>query len=172
MPLGKLSKRQIQAACSILSEVQQVVFQDSSDSQSLDVSNLWDEEALLLNTADSAQAEVQVLNNLLGVDVACSLLRGGSDDSRKGPIDVNYEKLKTDIKLVDKDLRKQRSSGSTLRTPRHPRTMPMTWKLWISLRQGAKGRANTTNPRSSFTIAGCCGTGPGPPTLLDSRPNV
>uniref|UniRef100_G1M7I7 Poly [ADP-ribose] polymerase n=1 Tax=Ailuropoda melanoleuca TaxID=9646 RepID=G1M7I7_AILME len=71
MPLGKLSKRQIQAAYSILSEVQ--------------------------------QAKVEMLDNLLDIEVAYSLLRGGSDDSSKDPIDVNYEKLKTDIKVVDRD---------------------------------------------------------------------
>nr|XP_008510405.1 PREDICTED: poly [ADP-ribose] polymerase 1-like [Equus przewalskii] len=49
------------------------------------------------------QAKVEMLDNLLDIEVAYSLLRGGSDDSSKDPIDVNYEKLKTDIKVVDKD---------------------------------------------------------------------
>lgn len=41
-----------------------------------------------------------MLDNLLDIEVAYSLLRGGSDDSSKDPIDVNYEKLKTDIKVI------------------------------------------------------------------------
>lgn len=41
-----------------------------------------------------------MLDNLLDIEVAYSLLRGGSDDSSKDPIDVNYEKLKTDIKVT------------------------------------------------------------------------
>lgn len=41
-----------------------------------------------------------MLDNLLDIEVAYSLLRGGSDDSTKDPIDVNYEKLKTDIKVT------------------------------------------------------------------------
>lgn len=45
------------------------------------------------------QAKVEMLDNLLDIEVAYSLLRGGSDDSTKDPIDVNYEKLKTDIKV-------------------------------------------------------------------------
>lgn len=57
----------------------------------------------LLNDADSVQAKVEMLDDLLDIEVACSLLRGGSDDSSKDPIDVNYEKLKTDIKVVDRD---------------------------------------------------------------------
>lgn len=48
----------------------------------------------------SLQAKVEMLDNLLDIEVAYSLLRGGSDDSSKDPIDVNYEKLKTDIKVT------------------------------------------------------------------------
>uniref|UniRef100_A0A8D0RK66 Poly [ADP-ribose] polymerase n=1 Tax=Sus scrofa TaxID=9823 RepID=A0A8D0RK66_PIG len=112
MPLGKLSKRQIQAAYAILSEVQQAVSQGSSDSQILDLSNRFYtliphdfgmKKPPLLNNADSVQAKVEMLDNLLDIEVAYSLLRGGSDDSSKDPIDVNYEKLKTDIKVVDRD---------------------------------------------------------------------
>ncbi|XP_032694743.1 poly [ADP-ribose] polymerase 1 isoform X2 [Lontra canadensis] len=112
MPLGKLSKRQIQAAYSILSEVQQAVSQGGSDSQILDLSNRFYtliphdfgmKKPPLLNHADCVQAKVEMLDNLLDIEVAYSLLRGGSDDSSKDPIDVNYEKLKTDIKVVDRD---------------------------------------------------------------------
>lgn len=112
MPLGKLSKRQIQAAYSILSEVQQAVSQGSSESQILDLSNRFYtliphdfgmKKPPLLNNTDSVQAKVEMLDNLLDIEVAYSLLRGGSDDSTKDPIDVNYEKLKTDIKVVDRD---------------------------------------------------------------------
>ncbi|EDL94827.1 poly (ADP-ribose) polymerase family, member 1 [Rattus norvegicus] len=112
MPLGKLSRRQIQAAYSILSEVQQAVSQGSSESQILDLSNRFYtliphdfgmKKPPLLNNTDSVQAKVEMLDNLLDIEVAYSLLRGGSDDSSKDPIDVNYEKLKTDIKVVDRD---------------------------------------------------------------------
>ncbi|XP_036133329.1 poly [ADP-ribose] polymerase 1 isoform X2 [Molossus molossus] len=112
MPLGKLSKRQIQAAYSILSEVQQALSQGSGDAQILDLSNRFYtliphdfgmKKPPLLNNTDSVQAKVEMLDNLLDIEVAYSLLRGGSDDSSKDPIDVNYEKLKTDIKVVDKD---------------------------------------------------------------------
>lgn len=46
------------------------------------------------------QAKVEMLDNLLDIEVAYSLLRGGSDDSSKDPIDVNYEKLRTDIMVT------------------------------------------------------------------------
>lgn len=54
-----------------------------------------------------------MLDNLLDIEVAYSLLRGGSDDSSKDPIDVNYEKLKTDIKVTGRTL----SEASSALTP-------------------------------------------------------
>ncbi|XP_010293489.1 PREDICTED: poly [ADP-ribose] polymerase 1, partial [Phaethon lepturus] len=112
MPLGKLSKRQIQSAYSILNEVQQAVSDSGSESQILDLSNRFYtliphdfgmKKPPLLNNLEYIQAKVQMLDNLLDIEVAYSLLRGGNDDGDKDPIDINYEKLRTDIKVVDKD---------------------------------------------------------------------
>uniref|UniRef100_A0A8B9NNY3 Poly [ADP-ribose] polymerase n=1 Tax=Accipiter nisus TaxID=211598 RepID=A0A8B9NNY3_9AVES len=112
MPLGKLSKRQIQSAYSILNEVQQAVSDSGSESQILDLSNRFYtliphdfgmKKPPLLNNLEYIQAKVQMLDNLLDIEVAYSLLRGGNEDGDKDPIDINYEKLRTDIKVVDKD---------------------------------------------------------------------
>lgn len=47
----------------------------------------------------SVKSKVEMLDNLLDIEVAYSLLRSGGQDGDKDPIDVNYEKLKTDIKV-------------------------------------------------------------------------
>lgn len=44
---------------------------------------------------------MQMLDNLLDIEVAYSLLRGGNEDGDKDPIDINYEKLRTDIKVKE-----------------------------------------------------------------------
>lgn len=112
MFLGKLSKRQIQVVYFIFSEVQQVVFQGSSDFQILDFLNcfyiliFYDfgmKKFLFLNNVDSVQVKVEMFDNLLDIEVVYSLFRGGFDDSSKDFIDVNYEKFKIDIKVVDRD---------------------------------------------------------------------
>uniref|UniRef100_G1KFB0 Poly [ADP-ribose] polymerase n=1 Tax=Anolis carolinensis TaxID=28377 RepID=G1KFB0_ANOCA len=112
MPLGKLSKRQIQSAYSILNEVQQAVSDGGTESQILDLSNRFYtliphdfgmKKPPLLNSLDYIKSKVEMLDNLLDIEVAYSLLRSGAQDGDKDPIDVNYEKLKTDIKVVDKD---------------------------------------------------------------------
>uniref|UniRef100_A0A673I3R4 Poly [ADP-ribose] polymerase n=1 Tax=Sinocyclocheilus rhinocerous TaxID=307959 RepID=A0A673I3R4_9TELE len=112
MPLGKLSKRQIQSAYSLLSEVQQVGSENSAaEALILDLSNRFYtliphdfgmKKPPLLNNMDYIQQKVQMLDNLLDIEVAYSLLRGGVEDNKKDPIDINYEKLKTKIEVVDK----------------------------------------------------------------------
>lgn len=47
----------------------------------------------------TVQAKVQMLDNLLDIEVAYSLLRGGAQDNESDPIDINYEKLKTKIEV-------------------------------------------------------------------------
>lgn len=42
-----------------------------------------------------------MLDNLLDIEVAYSLLKSGDGGSAKDPIDIHYEKLKTDIKVSD-----------------------------------------------------------------------
>ncbi|XP_076873886.1 poly [ADP-ribose] polymerase 1 isoform X2 [Brachyhypopomus gauderio] len=110
MPLGKLSKRQIQSAYSLLSKVQQAVSDNASESLILDLSNQFYtliphdfgmKKPPLLSNLDYIQAKVQMLDNLLDIEVAYSLLRGGTEDNKKDPIDINYEKLKTKIEVVD-----------------------------------------------------------------------
>ncbi|KAK2864320.1 hypothetical protein Q7C36_003474 [Tachysurus vachellii] len=111
MPLGKLSKRQIQSAYSLLTEVQQAVSDNASEALILDLSNRFYtliphdfgmKKPPLLSNLDYIQAKVQMLDNLLDIEVAYSLLRGGAEDNKKDPIDLNYEKLKTKIQVVDK----------------------------------------------------------------------
>uniref|UniRef100_A0A2K6QZB6 Poly [ADP-ribose] polymerase n=1 Tax=Rhinopithecus roxellana TaxID=61622 RepID=A0A2K6QZB6_RHIRO len=78
MPLGKLSQRQIQVMYSILRSSRAAVTLRSWISQIKCWTTCWGD-----------------------IEVAYDL--GGSHDSSKDPINVNYEKLKTDIKVVDRD---------------------------------------------------------------------
>ncbi|XP_047244775.1 poly [ADP-ribose] polymerase 1 [Girardinichthys multiradiatus] len=111
MPLGKLSKRQIQSAYALLTEVQQAVSASVPEAQILDLSNRFYtliphdfgmKKPPLLSNLDYVKAKVEMLDNLLDIEVAYSLLRGGAQDNEHDPIDINYEKLKTKIEVVDK----------------------------------------------------------------------
>ncbi|XP_077366145.1 poly [ADP-ribose] polymerase 1 [Festucalex cinctus] len=111
MPLGKLSKRQIQSAYALLTQVQQAVSEHAADSHILDLSNRFYtliphdfgmKKPPLLSNLEYIQAKVQMLDNLLDIEVAYSLLRGGAHDHQSDPIDINYDKLKTHVEVVDK----------------------------------------------------------------------
>lgn len=40
-----------------------------------------------------------MLDNLLEIEIAYSMLKSGDEGSAKDPIDIHYEKLKTDMKV-------------------------------------------------------------------------
>lgn len=45
------------------------------------------------------QLKTEMLDNLLEIEIAYNLLKGG-EDSAKDPIDIHYERLKTEIKVT------------------------------------------------------------------------
>jgi len=116
MPLGKLSRKQIESAYAILSEAQTMVKEGSgSDTKFLDASNRFFtliphdfgmNSPPVLNNEEAIKGKLDMLENLLEIEVAYSLLKsandGGDDGKSKDPIDAHYEKLKTDIKVLDK----------------------------------------------------------------------
>ncbi|XP_077991916.1 poly [ADP-ribose] polymerase 1-like [Glandiceps talaboti] len=109
MPLGKLSKRQIESAYSVLTELQKLVSEESvNKSAILDASNRFYtliphdfgmKKPPMLETTEIIQSKTQMLDNLLDIEVAYSLLKGG--DTSKDPIDANYEKLKCPINVLE-----------------------------------------------------------------------
>lgn len=109
MPLGKLSKKQIQSAYSVLTELQGLVEKKGTATQFLDGSNRFYtliphdfgmKKPPMLDTAEIIKTKTEMLDNLLEIEVAYSLLKGG--DEGEDPIDAHYKKLKTEIKPLDK----------------------------------------------------------------------
>jgi len=113
MPLGKLSKKQIESAYSVLSECQKLVSSgENAASKILDASNRFFtliphdfgmKKPPLLNDADLIKLKVDMLDNLLEIEVAYSLLKGSRGDGERDPIDIHYESLKADINVISKD---------------------------------------------------------------------
>lgn len=114
MPLGKLSRRQIQQAYTVLSELQAELSKDkTSSSRVLDASNRFYtliphdfgmQTPPLLSSLEAITLKTQMLDNLMEIELAYSLLKeGGEVDSSKDPIDIHYEKLKTKIEVLPKD---------------------------------------------------------------------
>ena len=108
MPLGKLSQRQIRSAYSVLTELLAEIKGGRSASKILDASNRFytlipHDFGLLkpppLDSEVLIGTKTQMLDNLLEIEVAYSLLKQEGGGAKKDPIDAHYEKLKTDMEV-------------------------------------------------------------------------
>merc|ERR1719471_1146782 len=114
MPLGKLSKNQIETAYKILTEVQSMIKNSSgSESKFLDASNRFYtliphdfgmKTPPLLDNPDIVRNKIDMLDNMKEIDLAFNLLQTKDDkDKDKDPIDSHYEKLKTEVSVLPRN---------------------------------------------------------------------
>jgi len=110
MPLGKLSRKQIEKGYEILGELQRYIDYKDSDMKILDASNRFYtliphdfglKPPPLLNRADMIKEKMDMLGSLLDIEIAYSLLKSSVVEHRD-PIDVHYESLAAKIDVLDK----------------------------------------------------------------------
>lgn len=111
MPLGKLSKSQIQRAYSVLTELQELMKNVTPERTTLiDASNRFYtliphnfgvSGPKILETVEEIQSKCEMLEALLDMEIAYSLLNSKTDE-KKNPLDAHYEQLKTKIEVMDK----------------------------------------------------------------------
>ena len=109
MPLGKLSRQQMQEAYPLLTQLQNEVNGANNKSVILDLSNRFYtliphdfglKKPPLLNSEEVIRAKTQMVDNLLEIEVAYSLLKQEvGEGEAKNPLDVHYEQLKTDMEV-------------------------------------------------------------------------
>jgi len=115
MPLGKISRKQIESAYKILTEVQDMIKNSNGSSgKFLDASNRFFtliphdfglQSPPLLDNPDLVKSKISMLDNLLEIEVAYNLLSAGDEEENKGkdPIDKHYAKLKTEMEVLKRD---------------------------------------------------------------------
>ncbi|PNF21175.1 Poly [ADP-ribose] polymerase [Cryptotermes secundus] len=113
MPLGKLSKKQIQQAYSVLTDLQELVKTGGSNSRFLDASNRFYtliphdfgiENPPILNSEEMIKQKIEMLDSLLEIEIAYTMLKAKSGgESSEHPLDAHYAKLNTHIEVLDKD---------------------------------------------------------------------
>lgn len=117
MPLGKLSKKQLQKAYTVLTEATQLIKDaESSRSKILDCSNRFYtliphdfgmKQPPMLDSIELVKSKVEMIDNLLDIEVAYKLLQGGEEEDVKqemqelDPIDIQYQKLQCKIQPLD-----------------------------------------------------------------------
>lgn len=111
MPLGKLSKKQIQKAYTVLTELQEMLKNKSDSVMLLDASNRFYNliphnfgiaEPKVLETAEEIHAKCEMLDALLEMEIAYSLLHSKTDKTIN-PLDAHYKQLNAEIGVLDKE---------------------------------------------------------------------
>ncbi|XP_034248574.1 poly [ADP-ribose] polymerase [Thrips palmi] len=120
MPLGKLSQKQLLQAYSVLKDALELVQKEdkegvtgpNSRAKYIDLTNRFFtlvphdfgvDKPPLLNTEELIKQKMNIIDNLLEIEIAYNLLEGGASSDNVHPIDAQYEKLKADIEVLDKN---------------------------------------------------------------------
>ena len=109
MPLGKWSKRQMRDAYKVLSELLTEIRGAKNSAKIMDASNHFYtliphnfgmKKPLLLDNEEAIKLKAQMVDNLLEIEVAYSLLKDKAEEGNsKDPIDIHYNQLKTDMEV-------------------------------------------------------------------------
>lgn len=120
MPLGKLSQKQLLEAYSVLKDALELVQKEDKDgvkgpnsrSKFIELTNRFFtlvphdfgmDQPPILNTEDLIKQKMNIIDNLLEIEIAYNLLEGGESSDKIHPVDAQYEKLKADIEVLDKN---------------------------------------------------------------------
>ncbi len=109
MPLGKLTKQQLQNAYKVLSELLKEIQGEKNPAKIMDGSNRFYtliphdfgmKKPPPLNTEEVIKLKTMMVDNLLEIEVAYSLLKEKREKSEyKDAIDIHYHKLKTNLEV-------------------------------------------------------------------------
>uniref|UniRef100_A0A1B6HKG9 Poly [ADP-ribose] polymerase n=2 Tax=Homalodisca liturata TaxID=320908 RepID=A0A1B6HKG9_9HEMI len=115
MPLGKISKKQINVAYTVLSELQRVLEKENNKLVITDATNRFYtliphdfgiKQPPLLDNVEIIKSKLEMLESLLELEVAYSLMKSsgtGDGESSVHPVDIHYHKLNADIEPLPRD---------------------------------------------------------------------
>lgn len=111
MPLGKLSKNQLQEAYKVLSELSELVATGGSNAKFVGLSNKFYtlvphnfgmRNAPLIDTLELIRGKREMVDSLLEIEIAYAMLQADVDDTLN-PLDAHYGQLRTKLKALDHD---------------------------------------------------------------------
>ncbi|XP_049305863.1 poly [ADP-ribose] polymerase isoform X3 [Bactrocera dorsalis] len=112
MPLGKLSEKQIQSAYKVLSEIYDLIQQNGMTVQFIDATNRFYtliphnfgvQNPPILDNIELVEKHRQVLDSLLEIECAYSMLQAENKEENVNPLDKHYDQLKTKLDPIDKN---------------------------------------------------------------------
>lgn len=113
MPLGRLSKKQLEEAYGVLNDLDKLITEGAASNAFIGASNKFFSlvphcfgmnSAPIIDTVEKIQSKREMIDSLLEIEVAYSILKDDSKENVKNinPLDSHYEKLKTDMIPLDK----------------------------------------------------------------------
>ncbi|KAL7019197.1 hypothetical protein ACKWTF_011043 [Chironomus riparius] len=112
MPLGRLSKKQLQTAYETLNELDKLVAKGAKENEFIGLSNKFFtlvphnfgmKAAPIISTLEIIQSKREMIDSLLEIEIAYSILQEDDKENEDvNPVDAHYKKLKTDMKPLDK----------------------------------------------------------------------
>lgn len=109
MPLGRLSKKQLRDAYQVLTDLNALVVRAAPNNEFIGLSNKFFtlvphnfgmNKAPVIDTLEMIQNKREILDNLIEVEIAYSMLQQDTDD-KLNPLDAHYEQLKTELLPLD-----------------------------------------------------------------------
>ena len=109
MPLGRLSKKQLKDAYQCLTELNNLVVRGASTSEFIGLSNKFFtlvphnfgmHQAPIIDTLEMIKNKREILDNLIEVEIAFSMLQQDTDESLN-PLDAHYGQLKTELSPIE-----------------------------------------------------------------------
>lgn len=109
MPLGKLSKKQIQEAFKVLSELQEMVEKGATEPKIIEATNRFYtliphsfgvDQVPILRDKEIIKEKLDMLDSLLEMEIAYSLMQSSGGEHT---VDSYYKQLRTEIDVLDKN---------------------------------------------------------------------
>lgn len=109
MPLGRLSKNQLHSAYQVLTDLNALVVRGAANAEFIGLSNKFFtlvphnfgmNQAPVIDTLEMIQNKREILDNLIELEIAYSMLQQDTDD-KLNPLDAHYEQLKTELQPLD-----------------------------------------------------------------------
>jgi poly [ADP-ribose] polymerase 1 len=110
MPLGRLSKKQLQEANETLKELSELIVEGAPKIHFVAMSNKFYtlvphsfgmKHAPVIDTLEMIKEKTDMIESLLEIEIAYSMLQEDIDDE-KNPLDHRYDQLKTEISALDR----------------------------------------------------------------------
>ncbi|XP_066147801.1 poly [ADP-ribose] polymerase [Euwallacea fornicatus] len=107
MPLGKLSKKQIQKAYGVLAEVQDLIDNKASETKLIEATNKFYtliphsfgiNEVQIIKEKELIKQKLEMLDNLMEMEIAYNLMKSSGSEHT---VDSYYIQLKTHIEILD-----------------------------------------------------------------------